>query len=166
MNVPRRGEWNARIVDWRDTRRGDRRGSGVSRYLAAFGARTHHGRGGRRPERDRDLFSSGCAIRVRNAVDDVVLVSADGGDAGNLRAAWTNYGSGNCRESAEALFQTGRVWIGAAVVRSQYIQPRGGHFRDGSGNTAGIRRLTERLCRGIGRRVAAAAGLRPLQKIC
>src|ERR1700719_5274201 len=98
-------------------------------------------------------------------MDHAVFVSADGGNAGNLRAAGTNYGSGHCGKPAQALSQAGGLRVGVAAVCGEYIQSGSGHFRDGGCDTTGSRGIAERLRGAVGGDIAAASDVRTLQEI-
>src|SRR5271165_1979011 len=90
----------------------------------APGTRSHNRCCGRRSKWNCDLFPSWRAVRNEHVVDHAVLVSAYGGDAGNLRSFGADYRNGHCRQSPKSLSETYSLRCRPSFVRGQHIQSR------------------------------------------
>src|SRR5579864_9120014 len=90
-------------------------------------------RGGRRSERNCDLFSGRGAIRLRHALDNAVFLPSDGSHSGNQRANRSRDRNRNRRQYSTTFSKTLFVWNRFPSIDCEYFQYRSGHWSHGSG---------------------------------
>ena len=91
--------------------------------------RTDHRRLGRRPQRHRNLFSSGRAVRIRPGLGAVLQLALDVRDPGNQRPHRPGDRTRRRRRHSPALSRPGPLCARAVADRRQCHQPRRGPWR-------------------------------------